>query len=299
MTDKSNPYYIAYIREKKARAEIEQMLEDYTRQVYEKNVLLEQQIEQIKNQQQSLIQQEKLALLGSLAAGVAHEINNPLAFVISNVTTLNSYVADLLEIVPNAPVNDAQKHNIDFITEDLPELITDTDQGFYRIKDIVKNLLFFARTDTEQITDINLYDAIEMAVKLLGPKLKDVLVKQELIRVANIRFNSGELNQVLVNILVNAIQACEQSNNNAGIVSIKLTQCDDIIKLNIIDNGCGMTPEVKQRMFDAFYTTKPIGTGTGIGMSIVLQILQQQNASVDVQSEVGKGTDVQITFQAA
>ncbi|WP_282109723.1 sensor histidine kinase [Shewanella algicola] len=298
MTDKSNPYYVAYIREKKARAEIEQMLEDYTRQVYEKNVLLEQQIEQIKNQQQSLIQQEKLALLGSLAAGVAHEINNPLAFVISNVTTLNSYVADLLAVVPNAQLNAAERHNIDFITEDLPELISDTDQGFYRIKDIVKNLLFFARTDTEQMIDIDLCDAIEMAVKLLGPKLKDVFVKQQLNPVDNIRFNSGELNQVLVNILVNAIQACEQQNNDAGMITITLSQHDHTIKLNIIDNGCGMPPEVKQRMFDAFYTTKPIGTGTGIGMSIVLQILQQQNAGVEVQSEVGKGTNVQITFNA-
>ncbi|WP_445776224.1 sensor histidine kinase [Shewanella sp.] len=299
MTDKSNPYYIAYIREKKARAEIEQMLEDYTRQVYEKNVLLEQQIEQIKNQQQSLIQQEKLALLGSLAAGVAHEINNPLAFVISNVTTLNSYIADLLRVIRKDQLTDPDKHNIEFIIEDLPELISDTDQGFFRIKDIVKNLLFFARTDTEQISEIVLCNAIEMAVKLLGPKLKNIHIKQELSQVSNIQFNTGEINQVLVNILINAIQACEASNTDDPIITIKLAQDNDKIKLNIIDNGCGMTSEVKQRMFDAFYTTKPIGTGTGIGMSIVLQILQQQKAQIEVQSEVGKGTDVQITFNAA
>jgi len=298
MTDKSNPYYIAYIREKKARAEIEQMLEDYTRQVYEKNVLLEQQIEQIKNQQQSLIQQEKLALLGTLAAGVAHEINNPLAFVISNVTTLNSYIADLLRVIRKDQLTDPDKHNIEFIIEDLPEMISDTDQGFFRIKDIVKNLLFFARTDTEQITEIVLCNSIEMAVKLLGPKLKNIHIKQELSEVSNVRFNTGEINQVLVNILVNAIQAFEESNTDDPIITIKLAQDNDKIKLNIIDNGCGMTSEVKQRMFDAFYTTKAIGTGTGIGMSIVLQILQQQKSQIEVQSEVGKGTDVQITFNA-
>jgi signal transduction histidine kinase len=298
MTDKSNPYYIAYIREKKARAEIEQMLEDYTRQVYEKNVLLEQQIEQIKNQQQSLIQQEKLALLGTLAAGVAHEINNPLAFVISNVTTLNSYIADLLRVIRKDQLTDPDKHNIEFIIEDLPEMISDTDQGFFRIKDIVKNLLFFARTDTEQITEIVLCNSIEMAVKLLGPKLKNIHIKQEFSEVSNVRFNTGEINQVLVNILVNAIQAFEESNTDDPIITIKLAQDNDKIKLNIIDNGCGMTSEVKQRMFDAFYTTKAIGTGTGIGMSIVLQILQQQKSQIEVQSEVGKGTDVQITFNA-
>ncbi|MBB1361032.1 GHKL domain-containing protein [Shewanella sp. SR44-4] len=296
MIDKSNPYYIAYHREKKARVEVEQLLEDYTRQVYEKNMLLEQQIKQIKNQQQSLIQQEKLALLGTLAAGVAHEINNPLAFVISNVTTLNSYVNDLIEVIPKEQLSQSDQNTINFITEDLPELITDNDQGFFRIKDIVKNLLFFARTDSEELTEIDLSGAIDMAVKLLGPKLKNIQVKQELCKVPKIRFNSGELNQVLVNILVNAIQACEQPANNSAIITIKLAQHDGMIQLNIIDNGCGMSPEVQQRMFDAFYTNKPVGTGTGIGMSIVLQILKQHNATIDVQSELDKGTIIKIGF---
>ena len=138
--------------------------------------------------------------------------------------------------------------------------------------------------------------AIDMAVKLLGPKLKNIQVKQELCKVPKIRFNSGELNQVLVNILVNAIQACEQSANNSAIITIKLAQHDGMIQLNIIDNGCGMSPEVQQRMFDAFYTNKPVGTGTGIGMSIVLQILKQHNATIDVQSELDKGTIIKIGF---
>jgi two-component system NtrC family sensor kinase len=296
MTDKTNPYYIAYHREKKARAESEQLLEDYTRLVYEKNMLLEQKIEQIKNQQQSLIQQEKLALLGTLAAGVAHEINNPLAFVISNVTTLNSYLSDLMTVVPHDVLNETEQRNIDFIIGDLPELISDTDQGFNRIKDIVKNLLFFARTDSDQISEVDLVNAIEISIKLLGPKLKNILVKQDLQAVVKIPFNSGELSQVLINILVNAIHACEHMPSHAAEISVKLTQQDNEILLSITDNGCGMSTEVQQRIFDAFYTTKPVGTGTGIGMSIVLQILQQHKATIAVKSELNKGTSVQIGF---
>lgn len=296
MTDKPDPYLAAYQREKKARIEVEQLLEDSIRQLYERNVLLESQIVQIKNQQKSLIQQEKLALLGTIAAGVAHEINNPLAFVSSNVTTLNAYVSDLLNVIPKDSLNEADTRNINFIMSDLPELISDTEHGLVRIKDIVKNLLFFARTDADQLSEVDLLLAVEIALKLLGPKLKNVLVTQNLQPVPKIIFNSGELNQVLINILVNAIQACEYMTNHTSKICVDLTQVNDEILLNVTDNGCGMSEEVQQRIFDAFYTTKPVGTGTGIGMSIVLQILEQHDAKIVVKSELNKGTSIQIYF---
>lgn len=296
MTDKPDPYLAAYQREKKARIEVEQLLEDSIRQLYERNVLLESQIVQIKNQQKSLIQQEKLALLGTIAAGVAHEINNPLAFVSSNVTTLNAYVSDLLNVIPKDSLNEADTRNINFIMSDLPELISDTEHGLVRIKDIVKNLLFFARTDADQLSEVDLLLAVEIALKLLGPKLKNVLVTQNLQPVPKIIFNSGELNQVLINILVNAIQACEYMTNHTSKIGVDLTQVNNEILLNVTDNGCGMSEEVQQRIFDAFYTTKPVGTGTGIGMSIVLQILEQHDAKIVVKSELNKGTSIQIYF---
>jgi two-component system NtrC family sensor kinase len=296
MTDKPDPYLAAYQREKKARIEVEQLLEDSIRQLYERNVLLESQIVQIKNQQKSLIQQEKLALLGTLAAGVAHEINNPLAFVSSNVTTLNAYVSDLLNVIPKDSLNETDTRNINFIISDLPELTSDTEHGLVRIKDIVKNLLFFARADADQLSEVDLLVAVEIALKLLGPKLKNVLVTQHLQPVSKIIFNSGELNQVLINVLVNAIQACEQMSNHTSKICVDLTQVDDGILLNVTDNGCGMSEEVQQRIFDAFYTTKPVGTGTGIGMSIVLQILEQHDAKIVVKSELNKGTSIQIYF---
>ncbi|WP_445428957.1 sensor histidine kinase [Alishewanella sp. HL-SH05] len=296
MDDVSNPYYVAYMREKKARREVEQLLEDSTRQLYKKNKLLEQQLLKIQQQQQSIVQQEKLATLGTLAAGVAHEINNPLAFVISNVDTLSSYTSELLNANIHPEQNSIAPSTLEMIAEDFPELITDTVQGLTRIKDIVRNLLFFARTDTELMSDMQLRDALELALKLLGPKLKNVLLTQQLDTVTTIPFNSGELNQVLINILVNAIQACESKPEKASKINVLLTQNTTHIILCIKDNGCGMDEETLTKMYDAFYTTKPVGTGTGMGMSIVLQILKQHNCEIDVQSELNIGTVVTLKF---
>lgn len=296
MTDESNPYYIAYLREKQARREVEQLLEDNARLLYEKNQLLEQQISQIQKQQQSMIQQEKLATLGTLAAGVAHEINNPLAFVSSNVNTLMSYTSELLTAIAQSSSHSIKQSTLDMIREDFPELMSDTNQGLVRIKDIIRNLLFFARADIESLSDIPLRDAIELALKLLGPKLKNVMLKSQLENVSIIQFNAGELNQVLINILVNAIQACDTVPDRTSEISVTLQQHADEIILSISDNGCGMTKETLTRLYDPFYTTKPVGTGTGVGMSIVLQIIKQHNCHIQVQSVLDQGTTVSIHF---
>ena len=296
MVDTSHPYYVAYMREKRARREVEQLLEDSSRQLYKKNRLLEQQLLQIQQQQQSIVQQEKLATLGTLAAGVAHEINNPLAFVISNFNTLSSHTSELLNGYQHLEQKNIAPDTLEMIEEDFPELISDTDQGLTRIKDIVRNLLFFARTDTELATELQLSEAVDLALKLLRPKLKNVMLNQQLDVVPAILFNSGELNQILINILVNAIQACESMPEKASEINVSLTHNDTHVILSVKDNGCGMKEETLTRMYDAFYTTKPVGTGTGMGMSIVLQILKQHQCDIDVQSEVGTGTEVTLKF---
>ncbi|MCT7948119.1 sensor histidine kinase [Shewanella septentrionalis] len=296
MTDSENPYYVAYQREKKARQEIEQLLEDSTRQLYEKNLLLQQQIDLIKQQQQSIIQQEKLASLGTVAAGVAHEINNPLAYILSNVNSLTNYAQDLLASIEGGDRLQIDQAKLQFIKEDLPELASDTCQGLMRIKDIVNHLLFFARTDSTGKSVIQLADALDFTLKLLRPMFNNVLVKKEISNVPMILFNVGELNQVLMNIIVNAYQACDVVSDRPSEIQLKLTQSDTNICLTVVDNGCGMDEHTLGRMFDAFYTTKPVGTGTGVGMSIVLQILRQHDCTIDVISELGKGTAIKIFF---
>jgi two-component system NtrC family sensor kinase len=295
MSDHSNPYYVAYLREKRARNEIEQLLEDSTRQLYEKNLLLQQQIEQIQQQQQSVIQQEKLATLGTLAAGVAHEVNNPLAFIVSNLETLNNYSHILLKALAQHE-NAHQQPQLQLIQDDLPDLFKETHQGLHRIKDIVHSLLFFARTDTDSVTAVDLQQAIEFSIKLLQPMLQQVSLTLDVHPVSHIQFVSNELNQLLLNILINAAQACETVTSRPSAITIRLYPTDNHIVLQISDNGCGMSEDTLSKMFDAFYTTKPVGTGTGVGMSIVLQILKKHHCIIEVTSELDVGTQISIHF---
>ncbi len=296
MDDKDNPFYIAYMREKRARIEVETLLEDSTRQLYEKNLQLQEQIAQIQQQQQSLIQQEKLATLGIVAAGVAHEINNPLAYIISNLETLTSYGRTMLAALDVKPQEPVDMRELDYIKTDLMPLIDDTTEGLSRITDITKKLLFFARTDIVGNSEICLQEAVEFSLKLLKTRLKQVRLSTSFAQVPTIQFNASELNQVLVNIIVNAIQACEAVPTRPATIHISTEQTDEAVILRVADNGCGISDDTRSKMFDAFYTTKPVGTGTGVGLSIVLQILNQHRCSIDVQSELGKGTEIAIYF---
>lgn len=296
MDDKDNPFYLAYMREKRARVEVETLLEDSTRQLYEKNLQLQTQIQQIQQQQQSLIQQEKLATLGIVAAGVAHEINNPLAYIISNLETLSSYGRTMLLALAGDPQTDADLRELDYIKTDLMPLIDDTTEGLSRITDITKKLLFFARTDIVGNSEICLQEAVEFSLKLLKTRLKQVRLTTKFVAGSTIQFNASELNQVLVNIIVNAIQACEEVPTRQANLQITTEQTEAAVILRVADNGCGISEDTRARMFDAFYTTKPVGTGTGVGLSIVLQILNQHQCSIDVQSVLGEGTEISIYF---
>lgn len=297
MSESSDAYYVAYLREKKARREVEQLLEDSSRQLYEKNKLLEEQITQIKSQQQSMLQQEKLATLGSLAAGVAHEVNNPLAFVMSNVDTLYLYSRNMIDALNRSSISLSEdKEQLLVIQDDLPELVSDINEGLIRIRDITKNLLFFARNDSQHQVEVKLQDAIELNLKLLKPLLKDINVELDFTYNSSVLFTPNELNQLLVNILLNAIQSFIPDSERTAQINVSVSELNNKTVLKVTDTGCGMSDDIKNKVYDPFYTTKPVGTGTGMGMSMVLQVVQKHNCKIYIESAIDVGSTILIEF---
>lgn len=290
MSEQQDPYYQAYLREKKARREVEQLLEDSSRQLYEKNQQLEQQLEQIKLQQNTLLQHEKLSTLGTLAAGLAHEINNPLAFVLSNLKTLEYYTAQLL----NQP--DADKDPL--LQEDVPELLTEMEQGALRIKDIVKNLLFFSQNETSNIQVIELQQAMELALIMLKAELNQVEVRTSIAAEHRILFTPSELSVLLVNLLLNAKQACTKLTR-PPLITVQSQMVQGQLHLMIQDNGCGMDETVQQKIFQPFFTTLPVGQGTGMGLPMVLKLLQKHQGEILVSSAPDQGTCITLILSCA
>ncbi|WP_370277143.1 sensor histidine kinase [Pontibacterium sp.] len=305
MSDTENPYEIAYTRERQARLKAEQLLEDKSRELYLKNQKLAESYKKLQQQQAVAMQNEKLATLGTLSAGVAHEINNPLAFVLSNLESLPIYKQALLRLLelnqkylndPGIPeiyrkeiADLIEKEDLDFIGEDMHGLIDDTIEGIQRVKEIVLNLRSFARTQGSDRIEADLCAGINSTLKLLTSELKTgVTLKLDLQPLPGVVCNPNQLNQVFLNLIMNAKQAVEGRANPT--ITIK-TSCEDgAVRIRIADNGCGMPPEVQKEIFVPFYTTKPIGQGTGMGLAIAYGIIQDHGGKISVKSAVDQGT---------
>lgn len=305
MSDTENPFEIAYARERLARLKAEQLLEDKSRELYLKNQKLEESYNKLQQQQAVAMQNEKLATLGTLSAGVAHEINNPLAFVLSNLESLPIYKQALLRLLelnqkylkdPGVPENYRneiadliEKEDLDFIGEDMHGLIDDTIEGIQRVKEIVLNLRSFARTQNCDRVEADLCAGINSTLKLLTSELKTgVTLKLDLQPLPGIVCNPNQLNQVFLNLIMNAKQAVEGRENPT--ITIKACCDDDAVRIQIADNGCGMPPEVQKEIFVPFYTTKPIGQGTGMGLAIAYGIIKDHGGKISVKSAVDQGT---------
>ncbi len=280
------------------------------RKLNEQNRELQDAMEMLKSTQLQMVQQERLAAIGQLAAGVAHEINNPLGYVSGNADMLKIYVQRYESILiqmrrlmteqqqgtPCCTYLDKiwEESKIDMVIGDMPDLMNDITEGLKRIAAIVNGLRGFSRNNlVEGKSTYDLNEGIKTTLLVANNEIKyNCDVGLELQDIEPVYANGGQINQVLLNIIINASHAIRAKfTNEKGLIIIKTYSEDGKVLCSICDNGCGMTQEVKNRIFEPFFTTKPVGQGTGLGLGIVYDIIcKQHEGSIDVQSNLGEGT---------
>lgn len=283
--DELDVYKKALERERKARATAEQLLESKVRDIYLVNEALNAANQQVKAQQKEMIKTEKLVSLGTLAAGVAHEINNPLAFIKSNINTLQRYLATLLE----QNVNDKTR----FIKDDAEEIFVEVQDGIKRVQDIVADLKSFARSKPADLNQANANEAVNAAIRITRGQIKyDCEVDTELLDLPPIYCNVNELSQVFINMLMNAADA----SGDGGKIQVKSYSQGDNIIFTVTDNGHGIPEKILDNIFTPFFTSKAVGKGTGLGLSVSHGIIQDLGGDITVVSTEGQGSCFTITI---
>jgi PAS domain S-box-containing protein len=269
-------------------------------------------ISELKQTQAQLVQQEKMSSLGQLVAGVAHEINNPVSFIYGNLNPARSYIQDLLRLIhlyeeyhPNpAPAIQVEMAaiDLDFLKTDLPRLLASIEMGAIRIKDIVLSLRTFSRLDEADFKSVDIHEGLNSTLVILDHRLK-VRPNREAIQVIKsygdlppVACYPGQLNQVFMNILVNAIDALEELNPPQPMIHIRTVQLSARqIAVHIADNGPGIPDTIQKSLFDPFFTTKTVGKGTGLGLAIARQIIEEKHGgTISVTSKLGEGTDFML-----
>ena len=269
---------------------------------------LEQKVKQLKDAQGQLVQSEKLASIGQLAAGVAHEINNPVGFISNNMELLAQYVSEYTKIlrmveglkksVGEADIEKAkaiiedinqfeQEIQLDHVINDTDNLLKHNQRGIERIQKIVMDLRTFAREGNDTMELVKIEEVIDSIVSIVHNELKyKAELKKNYGETPLVKCNTQRLGQVFINLLVNATHAIEEK----GTIEIKTYQQDKYLCIDVSDTGKGIPPENLKKIFDAFFTTKPVGQGTGLGLSVSYEIVKKHGGDIKVQSKVGKGT---------
>jgi two-component system NtrC family sensor kinase len=258
--------------------------------------------EELKASQSKILQQEKMASIGQLAAGVAHEINNPMAFIASNLGTLDKYIHRLIdfiqtqaEVIKTLKNADAIKKlkkkwkelKLDYVIEDVKGLITESLDGSERVQKILLGLNRFSRVDEEEYKDADINECIESAINIVWNELKyKATLKKDYGKLPRTKCYPQQINQVFINILINAVNSIEEH----GTITIKTWNQDRSIWMVISDTGCGIPQESLSKIFEPFFTTKDVGKGTGLGLSITYEIIQRHKGDITVKSKVGRGT---------
>ena len=272
-----------------------------TAQLETERALQEELIRKLAEAHSQLLQSEKMASIGQLAAGVAHEINNPVGFVNSNLGTLKRYIDDLLKTISAYEENEGEmsektravlddlKKQIDlvYLREDVANLLTESMDGLQRVKRIVQNLKDFSHAGEQKKQLANLEQGLDSTINIVWNELK---YKADIVKeyggIPEIECVPSQLNQVFMNLVMNAVQAIIEH----GKITIRTGQDGDNVWVEVEDTGTGIKPEHLAHIFDPFFTTKPVGSGTGLGLSLSYGIVQKHGGKIEVKSEVGKGT---------
>jgi two-component system, NtrC family, sensor kinase len=267
----------------------------------------EELIHKLEEAQNQLLQSEKMASIGQLAAGVAHEINNPVGFVSSNLGTLQRYINDMLRLIAayeereesmvNAVLVDIQalKKEIDaaYLREDVVVLLSESLDGLQRVKRIVQDLKNFSHVDRSEVELADLEEGMESTLNVVWNELKyKAKVIKEYGHIPPIKCIPSQLNQVFMNLLVNAAHAIEEQ----GVITIRSGHDDSQVWVEVADTGKGIAPEHLARIFEPFFTTKPVGKGTGLGLSLSYGIVNKHGGHIEVHSQPGRGSTFRVVL---
>jgi signal transduction histidine kinase len=289
-------------------AELEDTVRARTLEITSAMQTLQAEIGERKHLQGQLVQSEKLASIGQLAAGVAHEINNPIGYIFSNFGTLEGYLGKLFDMLaayeraePAVSLPDVanglrglrEEVELEFLKEDIPELMRESKQGIARVRQIVQDLKDFSRVDSAQDFEwANLHRGIDSTLNVVASELRyKADVVKEYGDIPDIECLPSQLNQVVMNLVVNAAQAMGDAH---GRIVIRTGTEGEQVWLEVADNGSGIPPDTLTRIFEPFFTTKPVGKGTGLGLSLSYGIVQKHQGRIEVQSVAGQGTTFRV-----
>ena len=295
---------------------LEKKVSERTDELLKSNESLHSAMEELKDAQIQLVDAEKMASLGQLTAGIAHEINNPINFVKSNIGPLQMDIDDLVSIIDAyKPLHDMapeempeklkevkklkDKIDIEYLKSEVDNLVSGIRDGAERTVEIVKGLRTFSRLDEGEIKTVNIYEGLDSTIVLLRNMLNEnIIIEKDYQADGVIECFPGKLNQVFMNIISNAIHAIKLKNerHEKNYIRIFSRDVDGQLELHIKDTGVGMSEEVKRKIFDPFFTTKEVGEGTGLGLSIVYKIIFMHYGKIDVITSPGNGAEFVITL---
>ncbi len=283
--------------------------EDYQNELQQRHAELRQAYLRLNGAQEKLLQSEKMASIGQLAAGVAHEINNPIGYVHSNLGSLQEYLRSLFTVIeayeralrapdPKALIPEIDdirdRLDIDFISRDLPQLMAESREGIERVTRIVRDLKDFSYSGRDESWKlVDLHAGLESTINIIWNELKyKATLQREFGQLPLVECLPSELNQVYMNLLLNAGHAIAER----GTITVRTGQEGDQVWVEFEDTGGGISPELRQRIFDPFFTTKPVGSGTGLGLSISYNIINKHHGRIDVDSTPGEGARFRVVL---